>query len=258
MIVSRFGLGLGGQPSTDGVMILHRKDEKFNGTSRGIVYHHGRGGTWKDIQPGAIQYQQQALAEAGFIVVAPDDAGNLWSNPAAMTNVDVLVNWMRTATTTQGAPSTAGLGCKTDKVAMLGYSMGGLTVLNYIKRNPTKVIAAQLFEPATNLDAFEANATYQSEILAAYGATAGTWAAASAGFSPYNDSASGAYTGIGIPISIHQTDDDAVVSLTDTQTFVSQANDGNITLTRVASGLHGQALSYWSPSEAVKFFLTNA
>ena len=116
--------------------------------------------------------------------------------------------------------------------------MGGLASLNWIKRNKSKVRAAVVWAPATDIayfhDTSAGKATYAPEIEADYGG-AGSWAANIVGHSPIGEPVN--YRGLP-PIRIYQGDADTTVLPSQTQAFVSAVNDPNMVLHTVAGADH--------------------
>lgn len=81
-----------------------------------------------------------ALADAGYAVVATDLGGaTAWANDAAMT----AFAGARTLLATTG--------CLTDKVLLVGCSMGNLTALRYAADNPGQVAAIAGIVPAVDI-----------------------------------------------------------------------------------------------------------
>jgi pimeloyl-ACP methyl ester carboxylesterase len=90
--------------------------------------------------------------------------GSTWGNDNAWDAVDDVVVW---------AGST--YGTRTDKVRLIGESMGTLTVLNWAWRNPSKVAGIALRSPVVNLELLRDQNPLGlgAAAEAAYGGTAG-------------------------------------------------------------------------------------
>lgn len=113
-------------------------------TSRIIIGCHGRGGTATQYSDPPIEQHVLGLVNAGYAVLGVDHARiNSWGDPDAMRALDDAYTY---ATTTLGVTNT--------KVGFMGWSMGGGTALNWIKRNPAKVSCAWLWNPLTDLRFF--------------------------------------------------------------------------------------------------------
>jgi pimeloyl-ACP methyl ester carboxylesterase len=137
-----------------------------------IVYAHGFGGSsgseaYKNIAQAADDLRP--LAGLGHPVAVPDLSGvSTWGNDDSWDALDDTVVWMGT-----------NLGTRTDKVGLVGESMGALTVLNWAWRNPTKPAAIWLRVPVVNLAAFKTRneVSFGATIESAYGG-AGPYATA--------------------------------------------------------------------------------
>jgi pimeloyl-ACP methyl ester carboxylesterase len=145
--------------------LLRDRSTPINNTRRGVICLHGHGADSTVFMPGAPGASSipgnhaRALAEAGFIVMSIDAGGKYtWASDACMSSMTSAYNWL---TTTGGA--------KPDKVGLIGWSMGGLSALNWMKRNSSLVSGVELFAPATELDYFY-NGSYRDEVDFAYSA----------------------------------------------------------------------------------------
>lgn len=203
-----------------------------------IIVLHGHAGDATTTEEGALVDQNgwlTALARAGFVVIGIDAGGPAtWSDPAAMSAVDAAYSYTSRS-----------------KVGLLGYSMGGLVALNWIKRNTTKVKCALLIEPCTDLtwaytDPYSAGWTTEiNNDFGSYGATAGY---------RVSDEYS-TWSGVGFPIHVIQASDDTVVPLSQSQAFVTGVNDPNITLrTPYPTGNHTGVFANIPASEVTAFF----
>lgn len=85
----------------------------------------------------------RAIADAGLPVFVPDLGGaNTWGNSTYRSAVDALVTWANTV-----------YGTRTDKVCLMGESMGATGALNWGWRNTGKIAAVYLTSPVVALDA---------------------------------------------------------------------------------------------------------
>lgn len=211
--------------------LLIRSDGYDRGQGlRGIIAIHGRGATSTVWTPGNfVGDHAKYLAIGGNLVLSIDAGGPAtWANDASMTAVSSAFTYLTTT-----------LGCMTDKVCLLGWSMGGLVALNWLKRNPSKVKNIVMFAPALDMDYFyDNNATYASEINTAYG---GTGHSQYAGHNPQQDVAS--YTGLGAKVHIYQGTADATVPPSQASTFITAVNDGNYILHSVSGADHTTVLN---------------
>lgn len=151
--------------ANEGQYLLVGKDTPRDGTRKGIICLHGHGADATVFTPGALSNSfapgnhARALAQAGYIVLSIDAGGPApWANDVAMTAVTNAHTWL---TGVSG-------GAKTGEVGLVGWSMGGLTALNWAKRNPSLVGAMELFAPATDLDYFYTVPGFQTNLDIAY------------------------------------------------------------------------------------------
>lgn len=106
-----------------------------------VLVCHGRSGTAMQAGNLPMEPHVTALVNAGYVAFGLDHARiNSYGDPDAMRALDDAYTYVRTT-----------LGFSSTKVAMMGWSMGGMTALNWIKRNASKVSCAWLWNPATDL-----------------------------------------------------------------------------------------------------------
>lgn len=105
-----------------------------------------------------------ALASAGIPCIAGEFSGDSWGNDAAMT--DVTNAW--------GVLQAAYPDMRTDKVALLGASMGAAVIARWSQLNPTQTAAVVGIIPLWDLVAFYQGDVggLQSSVAAAWGVTA--------------------------------------------------------------------------------------
>jgi pimeloyl-ACP methyl ester carboxylesterase len=161
-IKTEYGLGI--YAVSEGQYLVVNKDTPRDGTRRGVLCLHGHGADATVFTPGAqsntfaVGNHARTLAEAGFIVLSIDAGGPApWSNDPSMTAITAAHTWL-----------TGAGGAKAGIVGLVGWSMGGLNALNWVKRNPTLVSGVELFAPASDLDYFHGLANFQTEIDIAY------------------------------------------------------------------------------------------
>jgi dienelactone hydrolase len=163
-----------------------------------------------------------ALARTGRYVVCSIQAVGVaaWSSPAALAAIDAAVAAARTR------------GVKTGKYALLGWSMGGLTTANRIKRDAANIAAAWTWAPCLDLDYVHGtaghtpnagNPTWTTEVETAFGTYA-----ASAGYRVWDEPDS--YKGLLVPWKIVHATDDSVMPYTLSQSFVAAVHDPNVVL----------------------------
>lgn len=109
-----------------------------------VVFCHGRSGSAFQAGVAPVEPHVTALVAAGFVVLGVDHARiNSWGDPDSARALDDAYTYARTT-----------LGFTATKVALMGWSMGGTTALNWIKRNASKVSCAWVWNPATDLRYF--------------------------------------------------------------------------------------------------------
>lgn len=257
---SSLGKGYSTSAPSETMMLIREKLTPTNGTHHGILCFHGHGGDSSQFEPfgqstiTAPGYHTWQLAEAGYIMGSIDaGGGTTWGNATAMSRATDGYTWL---TTTAGA--------KTGKIGIMAWSMGGLAALNWIKRNPTLVAGALLWEPVTDLDWANSTAGYTP----AYGgsvANNGTWSTEiAAAYNPYSTASTGyrvrdeysSWKGLGIPIKVIHASDDTTVPVAQSQSgFVPGVNDPNVTLrSPLPTGNHSGVFANVPSSETVAFF----
>lgn len=127
-----------------------------------ILHCHGFGGTVLNMMSASYIDDFRAMAQTSHPVSTSDQGGTTtWGNPLAIARVDNQITY-----------SSNNLGTRTDRVALIGDSMGALLALNWAWRNPGAPRAIALRSPVVALEAFyDRNAVFQGAIDAAYGGT---------------------------------------------------------------------------------------
>lgn len=230
----------------EGISIIRAKTTPLNGTKRAVICCHGRGGDFQAFipnrfsnnQPWALGEQARTLADNGYIVVSINAGGTVpWSNQTAMDAITATYNWLVA-------------GRAVAKVGIMGWSMGGLTALNWTKRNQDKVARCVTWAAAVDLVTMHNDATFGPEIETAYGGAA-TWNANSLPFDPLRDFASYAPGALTAPISMFHSADDPTVPVATFNAFTAAANNPLIQKNLLADGGH-------SPFQATGLSLTAA
>lgn len=175
----------------------------------GVVMFHGSGHPYAmhDTTQPYSSMLAGLIANAGIPVVSAEFGGQAWGNPNAMTLGDNAITYMN-----------AVCGTRTDKVIVMGGSMGAYTALRFAKMNPTKVLAVAGMVPLTNMTYFYANVggTADDEIAAAWGVAVGSALPAA---SQIQEVAGTAFTDI--PIKLWYSSSDAIVRPIDTTNFIA-------------------------------------
>lgn len=152
-----------------------------------VVYCHHATGTARTMNPSAASIETDfalrsiadMMAEAGHPVIASDQvSANSWGANPVSARID-------------GAITRIGseLGCRTDKVLLIGDSMGTISSLNWARANPSKVAAIAILLPVPDLQWIHDNAPSPLPINLqdAYGGAALWQAAAIPAFDPYSN-----------------------------------------------------------------------
>lgn len=126
-----------------GYMVTPKKYDPA--TVKFIIGCHGHGGSGFSYGLGPLIQHVDALAEAGYIVYGIDHARiNSWGDPDAMSAISDAYSFMVSYLGQTGSP----------KCGIMGWSMGGLTALNWIRKNSTLVSAGWVFNPASDVRYF--------------------------------------------------------------------------------------------------------
>lgn len=156
------------QAGEQGIILVPKKLPAA-GTKRGVIVAHGYLGD------ATLAYGTANLATYGGPAVTaasggPEtvglaiDAGGAatWGNNASITAVGNAWTWLKAQTA---------LGVKTDKVLLIGGSMGALPVLNWARQNLAQVAAIALIIPVLDLQDCHDNAAGRSQNGVNVGAT---------------------------------------------------------------------------------------
>lgn len=212
-------------PDTSGYLLHHEQGISLANCRLPILAIHGHGGTAFAGEQGGLMDQGghlRALSQSGYAVLSVDAGVGVhgtagWGSPNVMSSLDAAFAFI-------GRP----------QVGIVGYSMGGLSTLNWVKRNAAKVAAVWLWEPCTDLAWADSlpgyapsyglanSASWTSEITAEYG----SWAA-TAGYRVYDEYASWR---LGVPIHVVHASDDTVIPPAQTDAFIAGVNEPYVTL----------------------------
>lgn len=108
------------------------------------------------------------IVDDGHPIISCTLGGNLWGNSTMVSRVTAAIAWMTAA------------GYRTDKVGLIGQSMGHTTATNWARLNRAKATFVISSMGVVDLAYIHSNGTYQAAINAAYGgaysnATYGDW-----------------------------------------------------------------------------------
>lgn len=176
----------------------------------GLVLCHGSGQPYEYALLGNTGSNQIPAwaAWSGIPCVAAEMDDQAWGDDTAMADVDAAINYMAATT-----------GVRSDKVLMLGASMGGYTAIRYTLNNPSKVAAVVGIIPLTNIVGFYNNNVggAQTQIASAWGVTAPNPLPAAA------DVQSQA-ANLTVPAQLYYSSADTLIQPADTQAFAAAAN----------------------------------
>lgn len=231
--------GLGTYLANEGHLLIRTDSFDRDQGLRGIIAIHGHGASATVWTPGNFVGDHALyLAKGGNLVLSIDAAGPAtWANDACMSAIDSAFTYLTTT-----------LGCLSDKVGVMGWSMGGLAAMNWLKRNPSKVTKVVVWAPGLNIDYFyDNNPTSKTEIDAAYG---GSGHAQYAGHNPQDDAAS--YSGLGVPVHIYQGTADSTVPPSQATAFIAAVNDSNYVLHSKTGAGHATIFNYVPVTETLR------
>lgn len=212
----------------------------------GVVLCHGSGAPQEYVdlasQPSSVKLAA-ALARAGIPCVAGDFGGQAWANDTAMSRVTAAWGLLQSK-----------FGVRSDKVCLVGVSMGGATAVRYCQLNPSKVAAMVGLIPLVDLVSFyNANVSgTQAQIAGAWGVTAPAALPASA------DIFRNALSGGSVPQLLGYSSVDQIVQPAWVQAYVSALGGWPTTIvTDSTYGHSDQAVGGMPIATAAQFLAAN-
>lgn len=238
--------GSGDYYTGEGHMVLLPKRWLGDGTVRGILYLHGA--TQNETQMidatnySALTTMLRTIADAGWPILGIYAGGDKWGNSTGKARVTDGVTYL------QGT-----IGAKAGKVALIGGSMGGLTILNWAKDNLSSVACAVGLVPVSDVSDMVTN--NRGSLAASINSAYSTWNEATMGatYNPHTYASTGltglrykAWYGASDTVVISSTVTDVVTAIGATASGVSVTGDhnsavGNIPVTDVVSFLQTYA-----------------
>lgn len=210
--ISDTGLYLPGEST----LTLTERRVKLDGTRPAVICCHGHGGNSSMFTASGgwpLGLHAQALAELGYIVMSIDAGGTVpWGNQVAMDAITAAYNWLMAGR------------ARGPRIGLMGWSMGGLTVINWSKFNPNLVSQAVAWSPAVDL-IYHAQGAWAAEFYAAYGGQP-AWLANSAPYDPVRSAPD--YTNLQVPIDIWHSQDDPTAPYASALAFVTVAANPRI------------------------------
>lgn len=180
----------------------------------------------------------QTLADDGYTILSIDGGGgSTWNNNAMLAAADGAYNY---ALSTLGMAGT--------KVGLFGWSMGGGSVLQWLKSNAARVACCMAWAPMTDLDYFHANGTYTAEIDTAYG---GNYAANSPGHKIADEYTT--WRNKGAIRLLHGTAD-STVPVAKSAAFVAGVGQPQVDLVQLAGADHTSLFGAYPTANTLSFF----
>ncbi len=110
-----------------------------------VIYSHGSGDTVSKTLGSSIFMKELSdygsfFASNDFIFAASDEHGENWGSNYALTDINNLISWISTNYPNSG------------KIYLIGYSMGGLTAMNYALKYPDNIARIALLAPTVYLN----------------------------------------------------------------------------------------------------------
>lgn len=177
-----------------------------------IIACHGHGGdAWQMAAEAYTAHLVRPLIEDGFAYLSIDAGGvAAWGGATALARIADAWAWAKSL-------SSLSSWIPTDKYIAMGFSMGGLTVLNDAHINASHVAGVFAIDPVVDLQAEHdgPNAgSWGPEIEAAHGGSQATLTTALPTYSPYQAAAS-SDTYAGMPVHVeYATNDTAAITAT--------------------------------------------
>lgn len=201
------------------VIALDRLWKSTNETP--VIYcHHATGASTTIIDNltetnASIRRMVEGLTSRGLPVISNDQSGpSNWSTDLALTRVTGALTRIGAIT-----------GARTDRVLLLGDSMGATVALNWARANPTLVRAIALVIPVVNLEHAHDETALAAGIEAAYGGLAGYQAAL-----PNKNPALFHSSYVNIPIKFWYSEDDPAAVASEVTDFATATSHEAISM----------------------------
>ena len=206
-----------------------------------VIGTHGTGGSDATMDSGNGKAIRDALLDAGYVVVAGQLGINTWGNAESMTHLANLYSWC------------ASLWNVTDTF-MFGQSQGGGVVMTAARRKAIPTLrAVAAVAPALNFQWVSDSGSSSADIRAAYGATAGTFAAQSAAHAPLAGTPDDY---LGMHFKFWASNEDTTTPKPQhADKFVGQGLDYRTASTQIVTvtGAH-LSVDHYNPTAVVEFF----
>lgn len=212
---------------SDNIIVYLPRLWKSNGSRSAIILCGGTNDSWTlGFNENAVLPIARALTAAGYAVGWSDLGINQYANQNAMNRIDALRTYLQ-------SPS---IGAKSDKIALAGFSLGGLNAFAYAGNNPTKTLCVTGWCPLVNMQLAVDSIDINPYVTASYG---GAWTEAQYGAAsnPLTMATAGKYTRI--PTEIHYSSNDPVIPQSSITQFISAVNSSDTV--SVNAGAYGHS-----------------
>lgn len=231
---------------------FHRLDPLTPNAKTGVAFAHGFLGNadypteWFDTTPPDFDNDVKAkelaqrIAMQQIPAIATDLGASTWGNDTVIASYGSTVTFLNSRT-----------GARTDRVMLLGMSMGALTVLNWAVANISKVAAIGLLLPCVDLADIHDNnrGGFQAAVEGAYGGLSGYTAA-----EPTHNPANFTATLSSVPIRIWYSTDDPICVPSVVTAFGSAVGATMTSLGAVSHSWQSLALANFDAQDAAEWF----
>jgi pimeloyl-ACP methyl ester carboxylesterase len=210
----------------------------------GLIMLHGSGSPNEYVDPNnqaASVRLAAAIATAGIPCIAGDMGGQGWANDTVMSRITSAWTFMQTQ-----------YSIRTDKVLLLGCSMGGSAVLRYAQLHPTNVAGVLGLLPLTDLVGF-----YTGNVGGSQAQIGTAWGVTAPAALPSAANIAGLYaTAVGIPYLAAYSTVDTLVSATTVVNYAALVG-GTTVVVDSTYGHSDAAIAGMPISQVISFLIAN-
>lgn len=224
-MITRYLTNLPGAESDNVVVYLPRL-WKPNGQVPAIILCGGTDDAWQlGFSQNHVLPIARAVTDAGFALGWSDFGVNQYGNQNAQNRIGALRTYLQ----------SSAVGARAGKVALGGFSMGGLNALNYAGNYPTNVMSFTGWCPLVDMQAAVDHVDILPYVQAAYpgGWTEGVNGATT---NPQTMTAAGNYAGI--PIELRYSHTDGLIPLSMMQAFANATVGTTVQITDTGAQGH--------------------
>lgn len=207
----------------DNVIVYLPRLWKANESKPAIILCGGTNDSWTlGFKETHILPVARSLTDAGYAVGWSDFGINQYGNQNALNRIDALRSYLQSST----------IGAKTDKIAIAGFSMGGLNALSYAGNHPSKILSLTGWCPLVDMQQAYANPDIKPYIDAAYG---GNWSEAGQGATsnPMTMAAAGKFNSF--LTELRYANNDPVIPANTVTQLTTTSNSPNVTAVNVGN-----------------------